>query len=125
MTDDPVIPRSPSGLKAAGKALWRAIHLAYDFEDAPEKLVILEQAARTADVTARLQAVVDKAYDLRVLGSQGQPVAMPEVSELRQYRALLASLLKAVNCPEDEDVLTRSELGKMGAKARWSGRGRS
>ncbi|HEX3732241.1 MAG TPA: hypothetical protein VHU91_04880 [Mycobacteriales bacterium] len=67
---------------------------------------------------------MDAAYDLRVLGSQGQPVARPELGELRQYRALLASLLKAVNCPDDEDVLTRSELGKPGAKARRHGNGR-
>jgi hypothetical protein len=118
------IPKCPPGFKAAGRRLWKAIHAAYDFEDAPEKLVILEHACRTADLVERLQKAVDETDDLRVRGSQGQPVAMPEVGELRMYRALLTSLLKAVNCPEDEaDQLTRSELGKLGAKARWGSRG--
>jgi len=124
MSETPLIPKAPPGLKANGKAIWRALHAAYDFEDCPEKLVILSEACRTADVVRRLQAIVDCADDIRVRGSQGQPVAMPELCELRQYRALLASLLKAINCPDDNDVLTRSELGKLGAKARWSSNGR-
>ncbi|MGV0906979.1 hypothetical protein [Mycobacterium novum] len=47
---------------------------------------------------------------------------MPELQELRQYRALLVQLLKALGCPDDEDTLTRSELGKLGAAARWNPR---
>ncbi len=123
MTETATIPRAPAGLKAAGKAIWREIHAVYEFEDAPEKLIILESACRVADVAARLQKIVDDADDLRVRGSQGQPVQAPEVAELRQYRALLASLLKAVSLPGDDEVLTRSELGRMGAQARWSNRG--
>jgi hypothetical protein len=120
VTDTATIPRAPAGLKAAGKAVWKAIVAVYSFEDAPEKLIILESAARVGDVAARLQAIVDNADDLRTLGSQRQLVQIPEVAELRQYRALLATLLRAVNCPGDDDVLTRSELGKLGAAARWS-----
>ena len=125
MPETPTIPKAPQGLKTDGRAIWRALHTAYSFEDCPEKLVILAEACRTADVVKRLQALVDDADDLRVRGSQGQPVAMPELGELRQYRALLASLLKAINCPDDDDVLTRSELGKIGARARWSSNGRA
>ena len=124
MAETPTIPKAPVGLKARGRQLWRELHTTYDFTDCPEKLIILEQAARTADVVHRLQSIVDAADDLRVKGSQGQPVAAPEVGELRQYRALLTSLLKAVNCPDDwDEKLTRSQLGKLGARARWGTRG--
>ncbi len=85
-------PKPPEGLRDKGTELWRRLTTEYDFSAAPEKLLILEEAARTADMVARLQAIVDEAQELRVRGSQGQPVAMPEVTELRQYRAQLASL---------------------------------
>jgi len=114
------VPNAPKGLKTAGKKLWKELHNTYDFADCPEKTVILERACRTLDVTNRLQDVVDTASDLRVRGSQGQPVAMPEVAELRQYSALLTSLLRALTLPDDEDGLTRSELGRLGANARWN-----
>ncbi|WP_236724597.1 hypothetical protein [Mycobacterium avium] len=121
------IPKAPAGLKAKGRQLWRELHRVYSFDDCPEKLVVLENACRTADVVARLQAVVDEAEDLRVRGSQGQPVAAPEVGELRQYRALLSSLLKALTLPDEKETaggtgkLTRSQLGRLGAQARWGG----
>ncbi|MGY4869794.1 hypothetical protein [Mycolicibacterium elephantis] len=123
MADKPDIPRAPAGLSARGRQLWRELHTVYDFTEAPEKQAILEEACRTADVVKRLQAIVDGADDIRVCGSQGQPVAMPELLELRQYRSLMAQLLKALGCPDDDDVLTRSELGKLGAAARWKNRG--
>lgn len=123
MADKPDIPRAPTGLLARGRQLWRELHAVYDFTEAPEKQAILEEACRTADVVKRLQAVVDAADDLRVRGSQNQPVAMPELLELRQYRALMVQLLKALGCPDDEDTLTRSELGKLGATGRWKNRG--
>jgi hypothetical protein len=113
------VPKAPPGLKARGRQVWRELHAVYDFEDAPEKRMIAEEACRTQDVMTRLPAVVDVAEDLRVRGAQGQPVAMPEVSELRQYRALFVSLIKSLTLPGDDDVLTRSQLGKLGAKGRW------
>ena len=64
---------------------------------------------------------------LRTSGSvapRGQPVSMPEVAELRQYRALFVTLLKALTLPGgDEDGLTRSQLGKLGVAGRWGNRG--
>ena len=65
----------------------------------PHRRFLLEDAARTADLVARMQEVVDNAADLRVRGSQGQPVAMPEVAELRQYRALLAQVIRSMALP--------------------------
>ena len=54
--------------EARGRQLWLELHTTYDFTDCPEKLIILEQAARTADVVHRLQSIVDAADDLRVKG---------------------------------------------------------
>ena len=119
-TEPIIVPKCPAGVKARGKHLWTQLHETYDFEDAPEKLILLEEAARTADVVKRLQGIVDAADGLRVHGSQGQPVAMPELGELRQYRALLAQLLKALTLPDDEESFSRSQLGKAGAAARWN-----
>jgi hypothetical protein len=47
-------------------------------------------------------------------------VAAPELGELRQYRALFATLTKALQLPDDEDVIDRSALGRAGARARWA-----
>ena len=118
-------PRPPEGLQDRGTELWRSLTAEYDFGTAPEKLLILEEAARTADMVARLQAIVDEAEELRVRGSQGQPVAMPEVTELRQYRAQMASLLDKLRLPEEdaEGAMTRSQLARHAARARWGNRG--
>jgi hypothetical protein len=118
-------PRPPMGLRERGLELWGRLVAEYDFSEAPEKLLLLEEAARTADLVARLQAVVDEAQELRVRGSQGQPVAMPEVTELRQYRTQLAALLRGLALPsgdEDSEGLSRSEIGRLGAAARWKNR---
>ncbi|MEU1526933.1 hypothetical protein ABZ413_32560 [Nocardia rhamnosiphila] len=123
-TESDPIPKAPRGLQTRGKQVWTKLHAEYDFSEAPEKLIMVEEACRTADVVARLQALVDSAADLRVRGSQGQPVAMPELAELRQYRSLLTSLMKSLMLPDaDEDGMTRSQLGKLGAQARWGNRG--
>jgi hypothetical protein len=119
--DEPQPSPPPAGLKAAGTQLWTSLTSVYDFSCAPERLLLLEQAARTADVVDRLQRDVDQADSLREIGSMKQPVAMPEAVELRQHRAQLASLIRAVGCPDDDqEALSRSQLGKLGARARWS-----
>jgi hypothetical protein len=89
----------PAGLGDKGTELWLRLTAEYSFEVAPEKALLLEAAARTADVVDRLQQAVDSAADLRVRGSQGQPVALPELTELRQYRGQLATLVKALQLP--------------------------
>ena len=120
----PVDEGIPDGLHRKGIALWQRLNAEYDFGAAPEKLLILEEAARTADMVDRLQRVVDDS-ELRVRGSQGQPVSAPEVQELRQYRAQFASLLDKLRLPEEESdgAMTRSQLARHAANKRWSNRG--
>jgi hypothetical protein len=84
--------------------LWRELHAQFDFSQDPHRAAIIEDACRTADLIDRMQLVVDDADGLRVRGSQGQPVGMPELAEVRQYRALLASLLRALALPDTDEL---------------------
>jgi hypothetical protein len=125
----PDSPKPPKGLGERGLELWHRIVAGYEgFDEAPEKLILLEEAARTADLVARLQAAVDADDDLTTKGSMGQRVASPHLTELRQYRTQLASLLNRLvaGAGEDSDtggtVLSRSDVGRLGAAARWKNR---
>ena len=128
--EEGTIPKAPRGLKTAGRRFWREIHTNYRFVQAPEVIMLVEEAARTADVVARLQGVVDNAGTLRTSGSRGQDVAIPELDALRAYRAQFAALVKQLDLPavEEEDgedgaerttPMTRSESGRKAATARW------
>jgi hypothetical protein len=119
-------PAVPVGLREKGTDLWVRITDQYDFSAAPEKLLLLEEAARAADMVARLQSIVDGLDDWRVRGSQGQPVQAPEVSSLLSWRAQFASLIEKLRLPDEDDgsgSLTRSQIGRRAAQARWGNRG--
>ena len=123
--DSPVvIPKYPRGLKARGKRLWRELHGSGDFSSCPETQMVAEEACYLADEIERLRRLVHVAgEDTRVRGSQGQPVSMPEVADLRNNQSLLLSMLKSIRMPDEpgEGRLTRSQVGKIGATARWHG----
>ena len=130
-TDDKPTPKAPKGLRTAGRRFWREIHTTYEFPDAPELVLLVEDAARTADVVARLQQVVDTADTLRTTGSRNQDVAIPELDALRAYRAQFAALVKQLDLPgadaENDPAgrttpMTRSEAGRKAASARWDRR---
>ncbi|MEU9807030.1 hypothetical protein [Mycobacterium sp. NPDC050853] len=104
MSERHEVPRAPNGLKTKGAALWRSLHEQFDFSQDPHRSTLVEDICRTADAIDRMQKVVDKADDLRVKGSQSQPVAMPELPELRQYRALKARLLKDLALPDTDEL---------------------
>jgi hypothetical protein len=127
------IPKAPKGLRAAGRRFWREIHSEYDFGGSPELVLLVEEASRTADVVARLQAVVDEAETLRTKGSRNQDVAIPELDALRAYRAQYAALIRQLELPlpiPDDDgpgeerttPMSRSEAGRKAAAERWGQR---
>jgi hypothetical protein len=119
------IPRAPAGLRAAGKRYWREMNELYEFD--VEKLELLKQAARTIDLLERLQQAVDEAETLRTLGSQKQLVSIPEVGALKEHRALLVTITKALELPSEEGNdgrMTRSESARYAANVRWGGRTR-
>lgn len=117
----PTIPKYPAGLRAAGKRKWRDIHVSGDFTGAPETMAVIEQVCFLADEIARQQKVIREAgSDTRVRGYNGQPVSMPEVTDLQRNQQLYLSYLKAIRVdPPEGEKLSRSEIGKLGADARW------
>src|SRR4051812_23522988 len=103
-------PRPPSGLRASGRALWRAV-LA-DFELAKHEEAVLREACRTADSLDDLQALLE-AEGLTSETSQGRRVH-PALVELRQQRIALARLFAALNIPIGEDAGRTQHRGIRG-----------
>jgi hypothetical protein len=119
-------------LKDADSRFWVDLFAEYEFPGSPEMIWLAEEAAKTADVVARLQEIVDAAPMLRTRGSLGQDVAIPELDALRAFRAQFAALVRQLDLPghepEDDEAddrqrpMTRSEAGRRGAAARWANR---
>ncbi|REE74377.1 hypothetical protein C8E05_3812 [Rhodococcus wratislaviensis] len=85
-------PRTPAGLRAAGKRLWSST--VDDFELAEHELGLLLQACRTADALDALQKALDRDGVLNN-SSQGTRVH-PALPELRQQRIAFARLVAAL-----------------------------
>lgn len=120
-------PKAPAGLKVAGRALWDGITSKYGLR--ADELRILEDAAFEADLISVLRTGMAGA-DLIVRGSQGQEVINPLISELRQHRSTLASLLRQLKLPEESagegagsEAGERSSSARAAANTRWSRRG--
>lgn len=114
-------PKIPSNLGDQGRALWRSIVPAYELR--PDELRILHDACREADLIDRLHSALSDS-DLVTKGSMGQEVASPYVSEIRQHRTVLATLLKSLKIPDSPATLARkkahvSEQARMAARSRW------
>ncbi len=118
-------PKVPPGLGKAGTALWKSIIPTYELR--ADELRMLADACREADIVQRLEDELSEA-PLMVQGSQGQLVASPLVSEVRQHRTVLAGLLKALKLPDSPATQRQktahiSEQARDAARARWSRRG--
>ncbi|MGY3553397.1 hypothetical protein [Williamsia sp. R60] len=121
--DEIEIPKPPPGLKARGKRLWSDMHTSGDFSGAPETVSVIEEACYLADEIKRLRDIVRKAgSETRVTGYNGQPVSMPEMADLQRNQQLMLSMLKSIRVDSGDDKLTTSQLGRMGANARWENR---
>jgi hypothetical protein len=117
----PTEAKTPAKLGAKGKALWNQIITGYDLR--PDEVRTLEDVCREADLIERLEEQL-RGSDLMVKGSQGQLVASPLVSELRQHRATLTVMLKALKLPDTDATAQRqrdlvSEQARSAARARW------
>lgn len=114
-------PRPPEGLKPGGRAMWNAVVGEYDLR--PDEYRILRDACSEVDLVGQLDADLRKSKTV-VTGSQGQPVINPLVSEIRQHRVVLASLLRQLRLPDPKDTPEeRSNQARDAANARWSKRG--
>jgi hypothetical protein len=113
--------KTPAKLAVEGRRLWSQIIGAYDLR--PDEVRILADACREADVVERLEVEL-RGSSLMVRGSQGQLVASPLVSEVRQHRTVLATLLKALKLPDTDSqgaqkAALESEQARAAARARW------
>jgi hypothetical protein len=107
----------PKGLAESGAALWSEITGTYKLR--PDELRVLVDACREADWIDRLEDALVGA-ELTVRGSQGQPVANPLLSELRQKRQVLKSLLGSLRLPDAEgEAPSSSEAGRALVNQRW------
>lgn len=118
-------PRAPAGLDRRGKALWRSVVDVYELR--ADELATLEEAARTLDTCARLDAELATA-NLMIPGSTGQMRPNPLLAELRGHRQVLAQLLRLLNLAdvvmpadgEDAPNLTpRQARAQHAARVRW------
>lgn len=112
---------TPSGLGERGLSLWNEITSTYQLR-ADEKATLAD-ACREADIIEKLQAEF-ATRPLITTGSMGQDVAAPHVSEIRQHRITLKTLLAQLKLPDTPDVAARkratvSENARKAARTRW------
>lgn len=117
-------PAAPRDLGRAGKKLWRDIVTSGKYELRPDECRILEDACREADLIDEMETA-RRELPYMVKGSQGQDVINPIISELRQHRATLTSMLAKLKLPDaNEDQpgaeSPRSTAARTAANARWS-----
>lgn len=91
--------KPPTGLREAGKRLWRSILDDYDLDE-HERALLLE-ACRSVDLLDLLDAAVRKDGPM-VDSPQGQK-AHPAAVEARQQTIALARLLAALRLPAGAD----------------------
>jgi hypothetical protein len=91
-----------------------------DYELSAAELETLRQAARTADVLARIDAVL-AAEDMVAEGSMGQARPHPLLLSASDHRRLLAELLRdlALPMPDESEGHRRSPKALAAAQARW------
>ncbi|ORV16049.1 hypothetical protein AWB96_08660 [Mycobacteroides chelonae] len=82
--------------------------------------MVIEEACYLADEIKRLRTLIGKAgADTRIPGYNGQLVSMPEMSDLQRNQQLLLSMLKSIRVDDGDDRMSRSQIGRKGAAARW------
>lgn len=115
-------PPVPAGLDERAADLWTGVTCKYDLR--VDELYVLEAACREVDLIDAM-VIRQRSEDLIGVGSQGQPVAAPLVSELRQHRATLAALMRQLKLPDEDGraASSASEAARAAANARWGNTG--
>lgn len=106
--------KAPSGLKAGGRKLWKAV--TDDFDLGQHELSILLEASRTVDALNELENIVK---DEGVTHQSPQGVrAHPALVEARQQRVTLAKLVASLRIPlEDTQEADRLPQKRSGVRA--------
>jgi hypothetical protein len=93
---EPPVPRAPTGLRQAGRKLWREINRELILDSREQ--ATLERACRLADRAAELDDLI-RSDGLMVPGSTGQQRLNPALSEQRQLQATIGRLLALIKPP--------------------------
>jgi len=112
-------PRAPKGLQTRGRTFWDSTLEQFELSDA--ELAVLLEACRTMDDLDRLAGVVAESGAMSV-GSQGQPVVNPALTEARGQRTVLHRLLAALALPDPDGATiptTATLRAKKAAATRW------
>lgn len=107
--------KAPRGLNPTGRKLW--VDVTDKFELQSHELLLLEQAARIADLVADLQARIDTDGPVLATGRNH-----PAVAEIRQQRITLARLLVALRVPtgdQEDDRPQRRGLRGVQRMSDW------
>ncbi len=92
-------PQCPRGLSDRAKDFWRSIADNYILR--PDEYEILRAACQELMLIDRMQTkTAESGFKFIVKGSMGQDVANPILTEIRQHRMTLASLLKQMKLPD-------------------------
>ncbi|WP_425664872.1 hypothetical protein [Agrococcus sp. DT81.2] len=105
----------PSGLGEAGARLWSQTVESYTLR--ADELEVLRAACAEADLIVRLEDAL-AGEPLTTSGSMGQIVAHPLISELRQHRSTLASLVRGLKLPDESGGEANQQ--REAAQTRWA-----
>jgi hypothetical protein len=110
--------RTPSGLGASGKRLWRETLATYTLDPAEAELLLA--ACRSLTELERIERTLVK-EPLMVTGSTGQPVPHPLLQEARSHRKVVESLLRNMALPLEGESSghVRSPAARDAARTRW------
>lgn len=113
----------PPGLKGHAARFWEDVTESYTLR--LDELIVLGNACKEINLIEQISAE-QMTRSMVAEGSMGQEVADPMITELRQHRATLATLLRQLKLPEDpasgrgETRQDASEKARMAANARWA-----
>lgn len=122
MSDYP--PPAPVDLEPHSRRFWEDVTTTYRLR--LDELMLLEQACREIDLIEEL-VVSQRGRSTIARGYNGQDVADPMITELRQHRVTLATLLTKLKLPDvdagpakkGESPEEVSEKARAAARARW------
>lgn len=116
------VPKSPprsDGIGVRGRRVWRDLVARFEFDD--DEVDVLRELARCVDRLDALDADV-AANGVTSLGSMGQVIANPALSEARQQQLLLVRLRKALRLESRKSVAVSAKkeaVSRSGVRGRF------
>lgn len=109
-------PKAPKNLRERGRRTWDNVTSKYELRF--DELDILEDVCREIDLIDSLEESLEGAPQT-VRGSQGQEVANPLITELRQHRSTKKALWGAIKLPEEGNLPAVNQQ-RDAIQSRWA-----